>query len=175
MLRWWLFLPPMLLGLLGLLALGLGQDPREIPSPLVGKPLPVLSGEKLLGGPVTLGGSDFDRPLLLNVWASWCIACLQEHPVLLRGAREYGDQIDFIGLNYRDEREAGLRWLQRHGNPYLWSYFDGDGKAGLELGVYGAPETFFINRQGEIVHKQIGPFDWDTLETKIARYFGQTR
>lgn len=168
---WWLVLPPLLFGLLLLLVLGLKEDPREIPSPLVGKPLPLLVGENLLGEPVSIGGKPLAKPVLLNVWASWCIACLQEHPVMMRGAEKYGDRIDFIGVNYRDERDKGIQWLSRYGNPYQWSYFDEYGRAGLELGVYGAPETFFVNIQGEIIHKQVGPFDMQTLDQKIARFF----
>lgn len=154
-----------LAGLLGLLALGLTRDPRTIPSPLVGQALPALAGETLDGAPRTLAVAG--RPLVLNVWASWCAACLDEHPVLLAGARRWAGQADFVGMNYRDTRAAGQEWLARRGNPYAWVYFDPDGRAGLELGVYGVPETFFVDAAGRIVHKHVGALTGAVLDAQL--------
>lgn len=170
---WWLALPPLLLALLLLLLLGLREDPAEIPSPLVGKPFPLLAGETLEGGQASLGGA-WPRPTLVNVWASWCVACRQEHPVMVEAALTYAGRIDFIGLNYKDSKEDGKQWLERFGDPYQWSLFDAEGRAGLELGVYGVPETFFVSPAGLIVHKQVGPLDARTLAENLSRYFPES-
>lgn len=139
-----------------LLWYGLRLDPRKIPSPLVGKPLPafqlatvadakrVVSNESLRG-----------RVYLLNVWASWCVACRQEHPLLNQLAQQ--KLVSIIGLNYKDKREDARGWLANLGNPYEMSLTDLDGRVGIELGVYGVPETFVIDKAGVIRYKHIGP------------------
>lgn len=161
----WLLLPA-LLALLLLLALGLRQDPSEIPSPLIGQPVPALEGEDLAGEPRVLAGSG--RPMVLNVWASWCVACATEHDALMAAYRRFGDRVEFVGLNYRDQRDDGVAWLQRSGNPYSWVFHDPQGRAGIELGVYGVPETFFIDAAGTIVGKHIGPVDLPLLEQRVG-------
>jgi len=152
---WWVILPALII-LIGLLGYGLTSNPKNIPSPLIGKAFPIIQGKDLNGNEVTLGVVN-GKPTIVNVWASWCAACRVEHNVLLRGARRYGDEISLVAINYKDKLVDARRWLNQLGNPYLWSYHDLSGRAGLELGVYGVPETFFVTKQGIIVHKVAGP------------------
>ena len=169
---WRLLLLPALALLLAALALGLRHDPKAIPSPLIGKPLPSISGRTLDGVPVNLATAGHGGPLLLNVWASWCESCAQEHPVVVAAARRFGDRVAFIGLNYRDRKAPGNAWLAERGNPYRWSFFDPEGRAGIELGVYGVPETFFVSADGTVLAKHVGPLDPATLRDYLARLFG---
>jgi cytochrome c biogenesis protein CcmG/thiol:disulfide interchange protein DsbE len=148
------------------LAVGLTRDPREIPSPFIGKAAPPfrleqLGDEKLAFTPEEMKG----KVWLLNVWASWCVACRVEHPLLVDMARRKA--VPIVGLNYKDQRADGLAWLRRHGDPYSLSAFDVDGKVGIDYGVYGVPETFVIDKQGVIRYKQIGPITPEALENKI--------
>jgi len=99
------------------------------------------------------------------VWASWCVSCRAEHPLLVEMAR--GNVVPIVGLNYKDKREDGVQWLTRFGNPYALSAFDVDGKVGIDYGVYGVPETFVIDKQGVIRYKQIGPVTPEALEKTI--------
>lgn len=168
---WWL-LVPVVVTLLALLAYGLTSDPKHIPSPLIGKVFPQLEGKDLEGNPVTLGVVD-GQPTIINFWASWCYSCRAEHAVLIRGSRRYADQVVLIGVDYKDELHNAKAWLRNLGNPYRWSFFDLSGKAGLELGVYGVPETFFVNRQGIIVHKIAGPLSDETLAAGVAMMMNQ--
>ena len=147
--------------LAGLLYTGLQRDPGLVASPLVGRSVPGFELPTVRGG--KLDSKAFrDEPVLLNVWASWCVACQAEHPLLLR-ISETGD-VPIYGLNYKDEREDAVRWLDRLGDPYRSSGHDREGRVGLDLGVYGVPETFVIDREGRIAHKHIGPIadkDWE--------------
>jgi len=163
---WWVIIPVLVL-LFGLLAYGLTSNPKHIPSPLIGKAFPTLQGKDLNGNAVTLGIVD-GKPTVVNVWASWCAACRSEHNVLLRGARRYGDSISLVAINYKDELSNAKRWLNQLGNPYQWSFYDLSGRAGLELGVYGVPETFFVNKQGIIVEKISAPLTDKMLADGIA-------
>lgn len=149
------------------LFVGLSRDPREVPSPLIGKAVPAFDAPLLADAGHRLSPQDLrGRPWVLNVWASWCGACRDEHPLLLDWARRGG--VTLIGLNYKDERAAGLAWLARNGgNPYRDSLFDPDGRIGLDWGVYGVPETFVIDAQGVIRLKHIGPLTPEVLETRI--------
>ena len=158
------------LGVFGLLIVvflfGLQTDPRKIPSVLIDKPVPEFQLQDLHDPGVLLSVNDLpDKPFLLNVWASWCAACLTEHPLLLV-LSEQAD-IDIYGLNYKDTREDALAWLNEHGNPYQQSLFDNSGSMGIELGVYGVPETFIIDSQGIIRYKHIGPVTSDSLRDEI--------
>lgn len=150
-------LPLVLVGLmLILLAVGLGMNPREVPSPLIGKPapdfrLPQLGSSQEIKSLESLAG----RPAIVNVWASWCVACLEEHPVLLQLASQGG--IPIYGLNYKDKADDAQRWLAQHGNPYRWSVQDSSGTVGIDWGVYGVPETFMLDAKGIIRHKHVGP------------------
>lgn len=159
-----------LLALLALLAIGLRHDPREVPSPLVGKPAPALSLARLEQPDTLLRIEDLKgRPVLVNYFASWCAACVDEHPFLMQLASR---GIEIIGVDYKDTPEDVRAWLGRHGNPYRAVISDPQGSAGLDWGVYGAPETFVLDAQGTIVYKQIGAMNESVWETRIAPYFG---
>lgn len=150
-----------------LLGVGLRLNPREVPSPLVNKPAPVFSLPQLHQpdqpmGPQALRGQVW----LLNVWASWCTSCRLEHDVLVDLARS-DVRLPIYGLNYKDKRDDALAWLQRFGDPYQASMSDPKGLVGLDYGVYGTPETFVIDQQGVIRHKQVGPLTVEVLEQTI--------
>jgi cytochrome c biogenesis protein CcmG/thiol:disulfide interchange protein DsbE len=154
-----------LLGLL--LAYGLKLDPRKIPSPLVGKPLPAFALPAVADPTRTVRSEDLrGRVYLLNVWASWCAACRDEHPLLVELARARA--IPIIGLNYKDQRADALKWLAALGDPYELSLSDLDGRAGIELGVYGVPETFVIDKAGVIRYKHIGPLTAEVWKTRLV-------
>lgn len=162
------FLGPLLifLALVTLLGAALGSNPQDIPSPLVGKPAPpvrlsVLDAPEKFFMPADLRGQVW----VLNVWASWCVACRVEHPLLLDLARR--GTVPLVGLNYMDTREAGLKWLARHGNPYKLVALDADGKAGIDYGVYGVPETFVIDKRGVVRLKLSGPVTPEFIEQKL--------
>ena len=152
--------------LVGFLAVGLTLNPREVPSPLVNKPVPQFS-LPVLGAPDrVLAAKDLQGKVwLLNVWASWCVACRVEHPVLVDLART--GVVPIYGLNYKDKSPAAIAWLGNFGNPYVQSLSDTDGLVGIELGVYGVPETFVVDKQGVIRHKQIGPVTPEALRDTI--------
>ena len=148
------------------LAIGLKLDPREVPSPLIGKPAPAFDLPQLATPDQRLAAKDLRGQVwLLNVWASWCVACRQEHPLLVELAK--GGQIKLYGLNYKDKREDALGWLNNFGDPYLKSMSDTDGLVGIDYGVYGVPETFVIDKQGVIRHKQIGPVTAESLRDTL--------
>lgn len=135
---------------------GLGQDPSRIESPLIGKPAPEFSLESLGDPAWKVGSADFSgRPWLLNVWATWCSGCRDEHETLLAIARE--NRLPIMGLNWRDDRALALRWLAQLGNPYASVAFDPDGQTAIDYGVYGAPETFLIGADGTVLRKRVGP------------------
>jgi cytochrome c biogenesis protein CcmG/thiol:disulfide interchange protein DsbE len=138
------------------LALGLNLHPSEIPSPLIDKPAPAFSAPKLLAPAEKLSPTDLKGKVwLFNVWASWCVSCRSEHPVLNQLAQQKAAVI--VGLNYKDEPEAALGWLAQLGNPYDVSIMDQDGRIGIDWGVYGVPETFVIDKRGVIRYKHTGP------------------
>jgi cytochrome c biogenesis protein CcmG/thiol:disulfide interchange protein DsbE len=149
------------------LAAGLRLDPREVPSPLIGKPAPGFALARLDDASKTIRREDMlGKVWMLNVWASWCAACRDEHPHLVAFART--KQMPIYGLNYKDTRNDGLAWLARFGDPYDASLFDQDGRVGIDFGVYGVPETFIIDKQGVIRFKQIGPVTPAIIETRIV-------
>jgi cytochrome c biogenesis protein CcmG, thiol:disulfide interchange protein DsbE len=152
--------------LVGFLAFGLQLNPREVPSPLIDKQAPAFKVGQLHEADKTFSPSDMKGQVwLLNVWASWCVSCREEHPLLVELARK--KIVPVVGLNYKDQREAGISWLREHGDPYLLSVFDLDGRIGIDYGVYGVPETFIVDKQGLIRYKHIGPVTVQALETKI--------
>lgn len=152
--------------LIGFLAVGLRLNPREVPSPLVGKPAPQFRLPQLHDEAKTFSPEDMrGKVWLLNVWASWCVSCREEHPLLVEFSKSGGTPV--IGLNYKDQRADALRWLARFGDPYRVSAFDADGRVGIDYGVYGVPETYVIDKAGTIRFKQIGPVTPEVLEEKI--------
>lgn len=153
--------------IVGILYAGLGRDPREVPSPLVGKPAPPFMLPKLHEDGKKLGPTDMKGQVwLLNVWASWCTACQIEHPLLIELARE--KVVPIVGLNYKDKPEEAKAWLGKLGDPYVASVADRDGRVGIDYGVYGVPETFVIDGEGVIRYKQIGPVTAEVLRKKIV-------
>lgn len=162
------FLIPLvaLIALAAVLAVGLNRDPREVPSPLIGKPAPAFSLSRLDDPGRTVSRDDLlGKVWMLNVWASWCVACREEQPTLVAFARK--GLIPIYGLNYKDQRDDGLAWLARFGNPYTSSLFDGEGRVGIDFGVYGVPETFIIDKTGTIRLKHIGPLTPEVIATEI--------
>jgi len=148
------------------LLVGLWRDPREVPSPLIGKPAPSFVLAQLHEPAKTLGPADLKGQVwLLNVWASWCVSCREEHPLLVELGR--AKVVPIVGLNYKDESAAGKRWLTQNGDPYTVSVVDRDGRVGIDWGVYGVPETFVVDKAGMIRYKQIGPITAEALEKKI--------
>lgn len=148
------------------LAVGLTRDPRELPSPLIDKPAPrfdlpqVIAADRRFA-PANLKGEVW----LLNVWASWCTACREEHPVLMDFSRT--QRVPLIGLDYKDQRADALKFLARNGDPYRFSALDLDGRTGINWGVYGVPETFVIDKQGVIRYKHVGPVTAEALDKTI--------
>jgi cytochrome c biogenesis protein CcmG/thiol:disulfide interchange protein DsbE len=145
---------------------GLSLDPKLVPSPLVGKPVPAFTLTRLDNPAVTISDADFKGKVsLLNVWATWCVSCRREHETLVQLAKT--GQVEIYGLNYKDNREDAKRWLSQLGNPYVANAFDSDGRVGIDWGVYGAPETFIIDREGIIRHKHIGPLTDEIINDEI--------
>ncbi len=150
----------------GFLFAGLWRDPRQIPSPLIDKPAPQFSLARLHDPATVLGTNDMKGQVwLLNVWASWCVSCREEHPLLVELART--KLVPIIGLDYKDQPGLGKQWLAQNGDPYSTSVMDHDGRVGIDYGVYGVPETFVIDKGGTIRYKQIGPITVEALEKKI--------
>jgi cytochrome c biogenesis protein CcmG/thiol:disulfide interchange protein DsbE len=150
-----------------LLGVGLSLNPRLVPSPLVGKPVPEFSLAKLRAPAEKLSRDDLTGKVsLLNAWATWCVECRREHPLLVEIAK--AGRVPVYGLNYKDQRPDALEWLRRLGDPYVASGFDADGRVGIDLGVYGLPETFLVDAEGMIVHKHIGPIDRQIWETEFV-------
>lgn len=148
------------------LGVGLGLNPRQVPSPLIDRPAPAFDLPQLHAtdkriSPEALRGQVW----LLNVWASWCVSCRQEHPVLVDLAKS--GVVPIYGLNYKDQREEALRWLQQWGDPYKLSIMDPKGMTGIDYGVYGVPETYVIDKTGIIRYKQIGPLTPEILRDTI--------
>ena len=149
------------------LAIGLTRDPREIPSPLIGKAAPLFTAPNLYEPNPPFSAKDMlGQVWLLNTWASWCVACRQEHPILMEFAKT--KTLPIIGLDYKDQNADGLKWLARFGNPYDQAITDKDGRIGIDFGVYGVPESFLIDKAGIIRYKQIGPVTEEALRDKIV-------
>lgn len=152
--------------LIAFLWVGLSRDPREVPSPLIGKPAPAFTLAKLHAPSETLSSAELKGTVwLLNVWASWCVSCRVEHPLLVQLAQE--NIVPVYGLDYKDTDDAGRAWLAQHGNPYAASLADREGRVGIDYGVYGVPETFVIDKTGIIRYKQIGPLTSEALQARI--------
>ncbi len=145
---------------------GLSRDPREVPSPLVGQPAPAFKLAQLHAPDQQFRTADMKGQVwLLNVWASWCVSCRVEHPLLIELAK--ASVVPVIGLNYKDKANEGKAWLAQHGDPYRLSVVDADGRVGIDWGVYGVPETFVVDKNGIIRYKHIGPVTAEALQSKI--------
>lgn len=152
--------------LAGFLAAGLKRDPHDLPSPLVGKPAPPFQGAVLGDSHGAFSPRQMvGKVWLLNVWASWCTACRAEHDMLMQLARQGVAPV--VGLNYKDPAGAGAQWLQRHGDPYLLSVSDLEGRIGIDYGVYGVPETFVIDAHGIIRLRHAGPITQELLDSQL--------
>ena len=152
--------------LVGIFLVGLQHDPRHIPSPLIDKPAPDFALPELKQAEATVSREGLlGDVVLLNVWASWCVQCRHEHPLLVDLAKT--GVVELVGLNYKDTRKEALEWLDYFGDPYTVSAFDEDGRVGIDYGVYGVPETFLIDRQGVIRYKHIGPISQEVLDKEI--------
>jgi cytochrome c biogenesis protein CcmG/thiol:disulfide interchange protein DsbE len=160
--------------LVAFLAIGLTRDPREVPSPLVNKPAPAFKVSQLIKADEAFSPADLKGQVwMLNVWASWCVACRSEHPLLVE--MSHANIVPVIGLDYKDKRDDGVKFLSRHGDPYTLSAFDGDGRVGIDYGVYGVPETFIIDKHGVIRHKEIGPITPESLQKTILPLLAQLK
>jgi cytochrome c biogenesis protein CcmG, thiol:disulfide interchange protein DsbE len=148
------------------LAIGLGRDPHEVPSPLINKAAPTFRLPELKDTTKTFSAEDMrGKVWVLNVWASWCVSCRDEHPLLIEYAKSGG--VPIYGLNWKDRREDALSWLDELGDPYVLSVSDLDGRIAIDYGVYGAPETYLIDKSGVIRYKQIGPVTEDVWRDKF--------
>ncbi len=158
------------IGLVSLLVAGLKTaDQRQIlDSPLIGKPVPAFELPDLHRAQSVLSNSDLSgRPFVLNVWGSWCPSCRVEHPLITRMGEEI--KVPLVGLNWKDERGLALEWLDRFGDAWDFHIFDQVGRFGIDLGVYGAPETFLVDHTGIIRYKHVGPVTADSYPNLIRR------
>lgn len=147
------------------MVLGLRIDPSIVPSPLIGKPAPLISLPRLDMPDKSFSSVDLRGQIwLLNVWASWCVSCVAEHSLLMKFLR---DDVPIVGLNYKDMTGDALDWLAKYGDPYYTSLADADGSIGLDWGVYGVPETFLIDQQGIVQYKHIGPLSRADIDNTI--------
>jgi cytochrome c biogenesis protein CcmG, thiol:disulfide interchange protein DsbE len=152
--------------LVGLLAVGLRLNPREVPSPLVGKPAPAFELPLLHSPDKTFSQKDMLGTVwVMNVWASWCPPCLEEHPIVTDLARSGIAPV--VGLNYKDQRADALPWLNKHGDPFKVSVYDQAGRIAIDYGVYGVPETYVIDQKGIIRYKHIGPLTPAVAQKKL--------
>ena len=168
--RLWFLIPlAAFFALAVILARGLKLDPHEVPSPLIDKPAPAFALTRLDDATQTIRLADMrGKVWMLNVWASWCVSCREEHPLLVEFSKKH--VVPIYGLDYKDQRADASGWLARFGNPYDVSLFDGEGRVGIDFGVYGVPETFIIDQNGVIRMKHIGPLTQEALTTKIEPF-----
>ena len=163
------FLIPLVLFalLIAVFVVGLGRDPSQLPSPLLEKPAPQFDLPSLLHPEQRVTTQDFSGEVaLVNVWATWCAGCRQEHNFLLQLSE--ADVLPIYGLNWRDNGPEARRWLQQLGDPYVATAYDEDGRVGIDWGVYGAPETYLIAADGTILYKQLGPLSWGLWEENFV-------
>ncbi|HEX5393261.1 MAG TPA: DsbE family thiol:disulfide interchange protein [Rhodocyclaceae bacterium] len=163
------------------LGVGLRKDPHDVPSPLIGKPAPAfvldelpLTGHDAAQGPARFSSADMaGKAWLLNVWASWCGSCREEHPFLLELAQQ--GVVPIVGLDYKDQRVDARQMLKQAGSPYQRVAFDGDGRVGINYGVYGVPETYLIDAHGLVRYKQTGPMTRQVWEEKMLPLFKEAK
>lgn len=159
------------LPLLALLVLNLGRDPHAVASPLIGKPAPPFQLAPVGGGPAVSLAGLAGRPAVINFWATWCVPCYQEHPVLVQAARALSSEVHFVGIVYDDEEARVKAFLDQKGGGYP-SLLDPEGRTAIAYGVYGVPETYFVSPQGTIVDKHVGPLSADVLAEKLGKARG---
>lgn len=152
--------------LLVFLAIGLTLNPRDVPSPLKNKPAPAFTLPQLAAADRNFSPDQMKGKVwLLNVWASWCVSCRQEHPLLVSFAKD--GKVPIVGLNYKDQLPDAKRWLEKFGDPYVLSAVDADGRVGIDYGVYGVPETYVIDKAGTIRMKHTGPITPESLQKEV--------
>jgi cytochrome c biogenesis protein CcmG/thiol:disulfide interchange protein DsbE len=161
------------LPLLAVLVANLGRDPHSVRSPLVGRPAPAFSLTPVGGGSPVALGSLRGEPVVVNFWATWCVPCFQEHAALTEAARSL-PEVHFLGIVYEDEEALTHEFLRQHGSAYP-TLMDNDGKAAIAFGVFGVPETFFIDASGRIIEKYVGPLDRGTIMELVDRAKGGAR
>ena len=156
------------------LAIGLTRDPSYVPSPLIGKTIPAFSLPNLADASLTVSDEDLrGRYSVLNVWATWCVGCRQEHPVLNQIAQQ--GEVPLYGLNWKDEDRLARGWLEQLGNPYVATAVDREGRVAIDWGVYGAPETFLISPNGIVLHRHIGPLTPEIWQTEFLDRIAEAR
>jgi cytochrome c biogenesis protein CcmG/thiol:disulfide interchange protein DsbE len=157
--------------LIPFLMIGLTKDPSQLPSPFIGKPAPVFDLPSLTVTDKRVGHADYaGEMVLVNIWATWCVGCREEHGFLMQLAGQ--NIIPIYGINWRDNRSDAVRWLQDYGDPYVDSGFDADGRVGIDWGAYGAPETFLIGADGVVLYKHLGPltsYAWETIFVPLMK------
>jgi len=161
----WRYLVPVgvFAALVAFLYFGLGRDKETLPSPLIGKPAPIFELPRLDDPSQKISNREFTgKPYALNVWGTWCVGCRQEHDTLLEIARRA--EVPLVGLDWNDDLSMAQRWLRELGDPYVVTAYDGEGRAAIDWGIYGAPETFLIDAKGIIVQKYVGPLTLDIWE-----------
>lgn len=157
----------LVLPLLGIMLSGLFHNPHDIGNALADQPAPAFTLPRLADGSQVQLSQFRGQPVVINFWATWCQSCPLEHPVLVDGARRYGSQVQFLGIAYEDKKPALNAWLTRHGGSSYPTLVDVGGKVAVAYGVYGVPETYFIDRSGVIRDKHVGPIDPRTLRSQI--------
>lgn len=156
----------LLAALLAFFFVGLDRDKETLPSPLIGKTAPAFSLPRVGAPDKTVSSGDFaGHPYVLNVWATWCVGCRQEHEALLRIASR--GEVPIVGLNWKDDMQLAQQWLQQLGNPYVATAFDQEGRVAIDWGVYGAPETFLIDASGKVIHKHVAPMSVEIWENEF--------
>lgn len=153
--------------LVGFLFLGLGRDKETLPSPLIGKPAPLFELTRLDDPTKTFSNRELaGKPYLFNIWGTWCPGCRHEHGALLEIARR--NEVPIIGLDWNDDRDRALQWLQQLGNPYSVVAFDGEGRVAIDWGAYGAPETFLVGANGKVLKKHTAPISVEIWEQEFV-------
>lgn len=154
--------------------IGLGRDKETLPSPLIGKPAPQFELPSVEDPARKISSKDFAGQMyVVNVWATWCVECRHEHEALLEIASR--NEVPIVGLNWNDELQLAQQWLRQLGNPYVGSAFDAEGRVAIEWGVYGAPETFLVDRSGKIIFKHISPLTVEIWERDFVPLIRQSK